>query len=155
MLVTKKILMMLFALSIMTGMIIFIASSSIAQKVDKEKSNTSVNVSEKTLKSEPVIVITDFWRYSKEGNLELAASLRTREYKGITVGLKKDRFYREWEELIYDSEMTLISVDQVEVVATDKWEVAIKVKKKQGKEFYLIHTVVKKNNEWKILRISY
>jgi len=155
MLVTKKVSIIMLALFLLAGSIILLSSSSIAQKVNEEKKDTFAKIDEQLLKSKPVETVTNFWRYSQEGNLDSATSLRTREYKGITIGIKKDRFYREWEELIYESEMSLVSVEQVEIIADDKWEVAIKVKKKEGKQFYLFHTVVRKNNEWKILRITY
>lgn len=132
---------------------LFLLDSSFAQK-NNEKKN-SHKKTDNLQEAEPINVVKNFWRLSQAGELDKAKELKTRTYKGLDFGINTEKYHKEREEIIYESGLSLASIEQVNIISEDECEIAVKVKRSNGSKYYLFHTLVKNNNEWKIFSTTY
>lgn len=131
-----------------------LAQERVAQK-DTVAQNTAddkkyLRIDDKTLNTEPVQVVREYWRLAEAGDLKEAVKLTTNKYKDFGFEVKSDSRIKEREEIIYNSGDSLATVEQIKVVADDKWQIGVKVRRKIGKSYYLFHTLVKNGDKWKI-----
>jgi hypothetical protein len=134
--------------------VIFITLSWTLSAQKKLNDDIVSPLSDELMATEPVKVVKNFWELSEKGDLEEAGKLRTDTSGGFTISVKGDSKVKGHEEIIYNSGWTLISIEQIDIIADDRWEIAVKVRKKDDKNFYLFHTVVKNGDKWKIFGTS-
>ncbi len=135
----KKRISIFVAICLSLGFSVMVVFTTLAKKyISNEKTFLQ---HDELIKNEAVKVVKDYWRFSEEGNYLEAGKLRTNKRKGFTFIVENSP--RKFEESIYKTGYTFISIEQIEVVDDNEYEIAVKVKNKQEREFYLFHTIVK------------
>lgn len=133
---------------LITAMFVTVSVSLLAQQRAKDKS------SDEMTNAEPVKVVKRFWELSEKGDFEEAKKLRTNTKGEFTFEIRNNFPVEEREVIIFKSGLSLISIEQIEIITESEWEIAVKVKNRDGRKFYLFHNVVKNDDGWKIFATS-
>ena len=133
------------------------SDSSGGQKQTNQKivDNTrSTQINEETANKEPVEIVRKYWQLSEKGDLKEASKLTTNKCKNFGFEVKSSLKRKEREEIIYNSGDSLEAVEQIKIIDDNKWQVGVKIKRKSGEDYYLLHTIIKDGDEWKIFRTN-
>lgn len=138
-----KIIMLGIGVIVFGILFLVVSANLIAQ--DDRKTTSNESKASKTVR--------DYWALAEKGKFGSASKLTTTTRKGFTYTVHNSP--GTIEEVIYNTKLKFVRIEQVKTVDQDEVEVAVRVKNRFGNEVFKFHTVVKDGKNWKIFSTSY